>query len=257
MSAPSVSLPSAAILAGGLATRLLPLTEKGPKALIEIGGEPFIAHQLRLLRARGIEHVVLCVGHFGGMIQEAVGDGSEFGLRIDYSFDGPNLLGTAGALQRALHLLDDPFFTLYGDSYLDCNYQAVAEAFERSGKLALMTVFRNEGCWDTSNVQYDGGRIHAYNKIHRTEHMRHIDWGLGVFSHAAFALPAGEVHDLATVYQRLLAAGDLAAYEVERRFYEIGSLSGIAEMRALHEARALEQGLPAGITDDANHSGAR
>lgn len=185
MSPSGTSLPSAAVLAGGLATRLLPLTERVPKALLDIGGEPFIAHQLRLLHARGLEHVVLCVGHLGEMIQDTIGDGSQFGLRVDYSYDGPRLLGTAGALKSALPLLDDPFFTLYGDSYLNCDYRAVVETFERSGKLALMTVFRNEGRWDTSNVEYDGEQVRAYDKVHVTERMRHIDWGLGVLSHAA------------------------------------------------------------------------
>jgi len=252
MSTARSTLPSAAILAGGLATRLLPLTETVPKALIDIGGEPFIALQLRLLHARGLERVVLCVGHFGEMIQDVVGDGSQFGLHVDYSFDGPSLLGTAGALKGALHLLDDPFFTLYGDSYLDCDYLAVAEVFERSGKTALMTVFRNDGRWDTSNVEYDGQQIRAYDKIHQTGRMRHIDWGLGIFSHAAFTRPSGEVHDLAEVYRRLLASGELAAFEVDRRFYEIGSLAGIAEMRALHSAEALKQGVPALLGGDAS-----
>jgi NDP-sugar pyrophosphorylase family protein len=236
---------------------MLPLTEKVPKSLLDIGGDPFIAHQLRLLRARGLDHVVLCVGHFGEMIRDVVGDGSQFGLRVDYSFDGPSLLGTAGALNRARPLLSDPFYTLYGDSYLDCDYGAVVAAFARSRKLALMTVFRNEGRWDTSNIEYDGNQVRAYDKIHPTERMHYIDWGLGVFSHAALTLPAGEVHDVASVYQRLLAAGELAAFEVDRRFYEIGSMLGIAEMRALHQARGLNQSSPGFLTGEANQFGAR
>jgi NDP-sugar pyrophosphorylase family protein len=228
-----------AILAGGLATRLRPHTDAMPKSLLDIGGEPFIAHQLRLLRARGVERVVLCVGFLGDMIQDAVGDGSRYGLRVDYSFDGPSLLGTAGAIKRALPLLDEAFFVLYGDCYLDCDYREVAASFERSGALALMTVYRNEGRWDVSNVEYRGGRIVAYDKVDRTEAMRHIDWGLGVFTRQAFAVaPEGEAYDLATLYQRLLAARQLAAFEVDRRFYEIGSLEGIAEMRALVQAQA-------------------
>jgi NDP-sugar pyrophosphorylase family protein len=237
-SARSPTLP-AAILAGGLATRLRPHTDALPKALLDIGGEPFVAHQLRLLRARGLERVVLCVGFLGEMIQDAVGDGGRYGLRVDYSFDGPTLLGTAGAIKQALPLLDKTFFVLYGDSYLDCDYRAVAASFERSGALALMTVYRNDGRWDASNVAYSGGRIVAYDKTHRTEAMRHIDWGLGVFTRQAFAVaPKREAYDLATLYQRLLAAGQLAAVEVDRRFYEIGSLKGIAEMRAMVRAQA-------------------
>src|SRR5579872_322971 len=141
---------SAAVLAGGLATRLRPLTAKTPKSLLPINGEPFIAHQLRLLRAKGIEHVVLCVGFLGEMIQEAVGDGRAFGLQIDYSFDAERMMGTAGAIKGALAKLGNAFFVLYGDSYLPCDYSAVAEKFTTGTKLALMTVFRNSGMWDAS-----------------------------------------------------------------------------------------------------------
>src|SRR4051794_40017734 len=157
-----------AILAGGLATRLRPVTETIPKALIDINGEPFLAHQLRLLAGRGGTQGGLCVGYRGEAIREYAGDGARFGLRLDYSFDGPRLLGTAGALRNALPLLGDAFFALYGDSYLPCDYGEVERAFFDSGKLGLMTVFRNDGRWDTSNVEYAAGRIVAYDKIDRT-----------------------------------------------------------------------------------------
>src|SRR5579872_5855079 len=134
-----------AILAGGLATRLRPLTDKIPKALVDVNGEPFIAHQLRLLASRGIPRVVLCLGYRGEMVRDFVGDGWEFGLQVNYSFDGPELRGTAGAIHQALPLLGDSFFVLYGDSYLPCDYAAVEQAFLTSGKTALMTVFCNEG----------------------------------------------------------------------------------------------------------------
>jgi NDP-sugar pyrophosphorylase family protein len=220
-----------AILAGGLATRLRPTTETIPKALIEIGGEPFLAHQLRLLNRSGIERVVLCVGHRGEQIQQYAGNGRRFGVRVEYSYDGPQLLGTAGALRQALTMLGESFFVLYGDSYLPCDYRAVKQTFLDSGKLGLMTVFRNEGKWDTSNVEFSGGRLLAYDKGSRTPQMRHIDYGLGVFRSAAFAaLPDGRPDDLASVYQDLLARGELAAHEIGERFYEVGSFAGIREM---------------------------
>jgi NDP-sugar pyrophosphorylase family protein len=227
-------MPPVAILAGGLATRMRPVTERLPKSLLDIAGEPFITHQLRLLRARGIDRVVLCLGHLGEMIRDVVDDGSQFGLAVAYSYDGPTLLGTAGAIKQALPNLGETFFVLYGDSYLDCDYRDVAAAFASSGKLALMTVYRNEGKWDTSNVEYDGSRILAYDKVHRTERMHHIDWGLGVFRREAFSrVPEGETCDLATLYERLLGEGELAAIEVTQRFYEVGSLEGIATLRDL------------------------
>jgi N-acetyl-alpha-D-muramate 1-phosphate uridylyltransferase len=220
-----------AILAGGLATRLRPLTTTIPKSLVEINGEPFLWHQLRLLRANGIQSVVLCLGYLGEMVRESVGDGGAFGLHIEYSFDGPVLLGTAGALKRALPLLGHSFFVLYGDSYLPCDWAAVGRAFMESGKSGLMTVCLNNNQWDTSNVEFEGGRIVAYNKKLRTPRMRHIDYGLGVLRAAAFTrVPDGEPADLAALYQQLLGEGELAAYEVPGRFYEIGSFDGIQEL---------------------------
>lgn len=221
-----------AILAGGLATRLRPITSTIPKSLVDVNGEPFVFHQLRLLRSKGVDRVVICVGHLGDMIAEAVGDGTRFGLRISYSFDGPRLLGTAGAVKRALVLLGDRFFVLYGDSYLPCDFATVQNAFMDQGRLALMTVFRNEGCWDRSNVEYLGGRIRAYSKVQSSADMRHIDYGLGAFDRRAFDLvPDDEPFDLAALHGDLLRRGQLAAYEVAQRFYEVGSPEGLEEMR--------------------------
>jgi NDP-sugar pyrophosphorylase family protein len=220
-----------AILAGGLATRLRPTTETIPKALIEVSGEPFLAHQLRLLNRSGIERAVLCIGYRGEQIQQAAGDGSQFGVHLEYSYDGPRLLGTAGALRQALRMLGESFFVLYGDSYLPCDYRAVEQTFLDSGKLGLMTIFHNEGKWDTSNVEFSGGRLLAYDKGARTPRMHHIDYGLGVFRSAAFAaLPDGESYDLATLYRDLLVRDELAAHEVSERFYEVGSFVGIREL---------------------------
>jgi NDP-sugar pyrophosphorylase family protein len=220
-----------AILAGGLATRLEPISRTIPKSLVEIAGEPFLAHQLRMLRRSGFQRVVICAGHLGEQIVEYCGNGRAFDLDIQYSFDGPVLLGTAGALKNAIPLLGDVFFTLYGDSYLPCNYAEIQHAFLESGLPALMTVYRNDGRWDSSNVEFDGARILAYDKVHRNPRMRHIDYGLGVFRREALdAVSDGETYDLASLYQELLAHNQLAAREVSERFYEIGSHGGIHEL---------------------------
>ena len=219
-----------AILAGGLATRLRPITETVPKSLLEVNGEPFVAHQLRLLQSKGIRRVVLCVGYLGDLIQSAIGDGAALGLQVDYSFDGPALLGTAGAIRKALPRLGNPFFVMYGDSYLPCDYAAIARKFEFAAALGMMTVFRNEGKWDTSNVEFEAGKILAYSKTNRTPRMRYIDYGLGVFRAQAFNnLPAAKACGLAELYADLLHRGQLAAFEVHERFYEIGSPAGLQE----------------------------
>jgi len=233
MSHPLSQIP-VAILAGGLATRLRPITEKIPKSLIPVAGRPFLAHQLEMLHARGIRHAVLCIGYLGEMIQRDFGDGSAYGVKLDYSFDGPKLLGTGGAIKRALPLLGDEFFVLYGDSYLPVDYRAVAEFFRQSGKLGCMTVYRNEGRYDTSNVVFRDGEIAVYDKKNRPTEMRHIDYGLSLFKAAAFnSYSADQPFDLAEVMGKLVGEKQLAGYEVRERFYEIGSPAGLAELEAL------------------------
>jgi NDP-sugar pyrophosphorylase family protein len=240
-------LPTVAILAGGLATRLRPLTETVPKSLLEINGEPFAVHQLRLLQSKGIRRVVFCVGHLGELIQQTIGNGSTLGLQVDYSFDGPALLGTAGAVRNALPKLGNSFFVMYGDSYLPCDYAAIARQFQAASALGMMTVFRNEGKWDTSNVEFEvgeveGARILAYSKTHRTPSMRYIDYGLGVFHAEAFqGLPVGKPCDLAGLYADLLQRKQLAAFEVRERFYEIGSPAGLQETAEFLAARAVSR----------------
>ncbi|HEX5235965.1 MAG TPA: sugar phosphate nucleotidyltransferase [Silvibacterium sp.] len=241
------AMPPLALLAGGLATRLGAVTERLPKSLVEIAGEPFVAHQLRLIAAHGIRDVVICCGHFGELIEEFVGDGSQFGCRVRYSFDGAGLLGTGGAIHKALPLLGSHFWVMYGDSYLTAEFAPALHAYEASGCAALMTVFRNEDQWDTSNVEYADGRITRYAKQARSAEMRHIDYGLGIYSAEAFAgWDVLHCFDLSLVQSELVARGAMAGFEVEERFYEIGSLRGLAETDAfLRERVGMGAGAPA------------
>src|SRR5690606_35723233 len=193
-------------------------------------GKPFISHQLELIRSQGVERVVVCVGHLGELVQAFVGDGRRWGLTVAYSSDEDKLLGTGGALKRAVPKLGERFFVLYGDSYLEGDFEAVARAHSESGKLGLMTVLRNDDQWDRSNIVFSEGRIQRYDKTQRTQGMHHIDWGLGVLSAKAFAdAPPADSFALASLYSRLLEKDQLAGFEVTRRFYEIGSTGGIRE----------------------------
>jgi NDP-sugar pyrophosphorylase family protein len=237
MTLPLSQIP-VAILAGGLATRLRPITGKIPKSLVPVAGKPFLAHQLKLLHARGIRRAVLCIGYLGEMIQRDFG-GEAFGVKLDYSFDGPKLLGTGGAIKRALPLLGEEFFVLYGDSYLPVEYAPVAEFFHRSGKSGLMTVYRNEGKYDTSNVVFRDGEIILYDKKIRSPEMRHIDYGLSLFKSPVFEqFPADAQFDLADLMQKLVREKQLAGYEVVERFYEIGSPAGLAELETLLQSKS-------------------
>lgn len=219
-----------AILAGGLATRLRPLTEKIPKALIEVAGQPFILRQLSYLRGQGVTRVVLCTGYLGEQIESIVGDGKPLGVDVSYSPDGPVLLGTGGALRKALPLLGKQFFVLYGDSFLPCDFRKVQAAYESGAKPALMTVLKNENRWDKSNVLFQEGKLIEYNKSFPRTEMEHIDYGLGILSaEELMEYPPGESLDLADVYHRLSLKGLLMGFEVNQRFYEIGSHSGLRE----------------------------
>jgi NDP-sugar pyrophosphorylase family protein len=220
-----------ALLAGGLATRLRPLTETVPKVLLEVAGKPFLEHQLAMLREQGIRRVVLCLGFLGEQVQLKFGDGSAYGVELLYSFDGPVLLGTGGAIRQALPLLGETFFVLYGDSYLNIDFGQVARTLIESQRSALMTVFNNQNRWDASNVWFADGRIKLYDKSARTPDMRHIDYGLSMFHSSVFTAYSGGVAlDLTNVLKDLVAKGDLAGYEADQRFYEIGSKSGLEEL---------------------------
>lgn len=220
----------AAILAGGLGTRLGVLTAKVPKALLPVAGKPFIAYQLEYLREQRFDRVVLCVGHYGEQIKEYVGDGARFGLEVLYADDGDRLLGTGGALRQALPLLGTHFFVLYGDSYLPIDFLSVEACFLATKQPALMTVLKNDGLWDQSNVVFVEGQLLQYDKWCANAQMHHIDYGLSIFSAEVFAdLEPGSSYDLADLFHDLAMRGQLRGYEVFQRFYEIGSFAGLQD----------------------------
>ena len=225
-----LSVLPVAILAGGLATRLRPLTDRLPKSLLTVAGRPFIFHQLELLHRQGIERVVLCLGHMGDQIRAAVDAAVAPGLSVSYSFDGARLLGTGGALRRALPLLGAEFFVLNGDSYLPCSLPRILTAYRAAQRPALMTVMRNDNRWDRSNVLFMDGKLLAYDKRAPQADMSHSDCGVSVLSSAVLEPYAqGSVIDLADILHHLAVRGELAAFEVAERFYEIGSLQGLKD----------------------------
>jgi MurNAc alpha-1-phosphate uridylyltransferase len=219
-----------AILAGGLATRLRPITEKIPKSLVEVAGEPFIIRQLDYLHRQRVRDVVLCIGYLGEMIKAVVGDGSRFGLTVSYSMDGPVLLGTGGALRRASPFLGEACFVLYGDSYLPVDFGAIEAEFCASSQPALMTILYNEDRWDKSNVLLVDGKLAEYNKRAPRPDFAYIDYGLSIVRREIIeSCPANRAFDLANVYHTLSLEKRLHGYEVFKRFYEIGSPGGLME----------------------------
>ncbi|MFN5062513.1 MAG: sugar phosphate nucleotidyltransferase [Pseudomonadota bacterium] len=228
------------VLAGGQATRLRPITETIPKCLVEVQGVPFIDIQLRQLAGQGVRRVFLLVGYLGEMVRQHVGTGERYGLSVTVVQDGPKLLGTAGSIKAARSLLPPMFFVLYGDSYLRCSYADVQRAFEAGARPVLMTVFRNDKQWDTSNVIFADGRVVRYSKRNLSPDMRHIDYGLMVFSRDVFdTVPDGEPYDLAAVLEEQVSRGNVTGFEVNERFYEIGSHSGLKDLGEFFESSAI------------------
>jgi len=220
------------LLSGGLATRLQPISLSLPKSLIDINGKPFIEYQLFLLKKQGITDVVICVSYLGGRIEEFVGDGKKFGIRIQYSYDGDKLLGTGGAIKKALPLLSENFFVMYGDSYLPIDFKKVSDFFQNNKSQALMTVMKNNNKWDKSNVIFKGGKIIKYDKINIVPEMKYIDYGLGLMHKKCFNnVKENEISDLACIYNKLAEEGKLLGFEIKDRFYEVGSFDGIEEFK--------------------------
>jgi len=219
-----------AILAGGFATRVRPLTETIPKSMIEIHGQPFVHWQMRQLAKAGVTEVIFCVAYRADAIIEFLGDGSNYGMRVRYSHDGPNQLGTGGAIVKALPLLGKQFLVLYGDSYLPTDYSKIIKVYCDSNKPALMTVYANHGRFDASNVDFTNGELRRYQKGINSPEMTHIDYGLTCFDESVFSRYSPAITlDLAEICTQLASQNLLAGYEVEERFYEIGSHKGIVD----------------------------
>jgi NDP-sugar pyrophosphorylase family protein len=221
-------LPPVCILAGGFGTRLGDRVQQVPKPLLPVAGKPFLIHQLRLLQSHGAVRIVLSVGYLGELIERRIGD-EQFGMRIAYSYDGPELAGTLGAIRRALPLLGSRFLVLYGDSYLRLDYRAAAAAWKASRRAALMAVLKNEGRWDRSNVIFRDGLVACYDKYRQTPEMRWIDYGLGGLTERALECADPDTSDLAVLYQALAEREELCGYEATERFFEIGTPESLQE----------------------------
>lgn len=226
-----MKLPPVVILAGGLATRLYPMTRNIPKSMVEIAGKPFIHYQLLMLKNGGISDVLVCIGNLGYQIRDYVGDGSKWGIRVIYSNDSDKLLGTGGAIKKALPNLPSVFFIVYGDSYLNVDFAQVMNQFKDSNKLAILTIYHNKNNFDRSNIAFKNGEILEYSKVQSRE-MEYIDYGLSILNKKIFNYwPEGVAFDLGDVYKKLILSNELCAFEATKRFYEIGSPKGLEEFK--------------------------
>ncbi len=218
-----------AILSGGLGTRLGDLTKNRPKSLVKVQGKPFLEYQLALLKQAGITNIVLCTGYMGEQIKSQFGNGGKWGINIKYSSEDKPL-GTAGALKKAEALLEDTFFTMYGDSYLFLDFSHIMSYFESQKKLALMTVYKNYDRYDRSNTVVEGNLVKKFSKQEKTKDMVYIEYGANIFRKEVLEMiPEDQFYSLDELFPRLIEMGELLAFEVKERFYEIGSPQGLKE----------------------------
>jgi NDP-sugar pyrophosphorylase family protein len=232
------------ILAGGLGTRMPTFTKTMPKSLIPISGMPFAHYQLQLLAENGVTNVIYSIGYLGQQIREFVGDGSQWQIKVEYVDEGEKLLGTGGALRLAYdsNLLEENFFVIYGDSFLPINYKNIWDYFKQNSFPALMTVLKNQNQWDKSNVLFKGNHL-LYDKSHPTTDFHHIDYGASIFRKSTVAeyIPSQEKIDLADIFHELSLQNKLSGFEVQQRFFEIGSLHGLADFEQLLKGQHVAQ----------------
>ena len=222
----------AVILAGGLGTRLRPLTEKMPKPMIPVHGRPFLEYELILLKNHGIDDFILSVGYLAEQIENYFGDGKKHGVSIRYCHDGSNLLGPAGALKKATSVLDDYFFVTYGDAYLRLDYQRVMADFLRSDKLGLMVVYENRNKYGKSDVMVKDGYVVSYDKkgLGKKVAMTWINFGVSALRKNSLKFIPEDVQcGEEEFYGKLIEQRELLAYSTKERFYEIGNPGSLRE----------------------------
>lgn len=224
------------VLLGGLGTRLNSIDSNKPKAMIDIYGKPFFYYQLHLMKQYGLRNFIFCVGYKGKVIRSFFQNGRRFGVNIKYSYDGKKQLGTGGALRKILPLLKEDFIVIYGDSYMDADYGELVYTYYRvkkdKGKRGLIAVFKNKNRYDTSNVLFKGGKLLKYDKQHISSDMEYIDYGISILNKSVVKkIPKGKYFDLSSLYHELVKNGQMSGYEVNKRFYEIGTPFSLRETK--------------------------
>ncbi len=223
----------AVVLCGGLATRMLPATERVPKVLLPVAGRPFLQHLAERLVASGFDRVLLLAGHLADQVER---EARSLGPSFQVVADAGRLLGTAGALAAAQGHLDESFLVTYGDSYLTFDYAGPLRALEADPEAqGCMAVWKNDGRLEPSNAAVQGGRVVRYDKTRAPEapELDHIDYGATALRRRVLsAVPRSEPSGLDALTARLAGDGSLLAYVVTTRFYEIGSPKGLSDLEA-------------------------
>jgi MurNAc alpha-1-phosphate uridylyltransferase len=219
------------LLAGGLGTRIAEEYRDIPKCMIDINGKPFIAYVLENIKKFGFEQVVILAGHLAEPMINYVGNGEAFGLRVEYSLDGEQLLGTGGAIKKALHFAKDDFVVTYADSYLEYDWTPIVEHYSRIGSQSLVSVYRNVDATDKSNIVFHNGKITSYRKVGQTPDHTYIDWGVSIFLTKTFEKYPHTQWDLSEYLLDRIAQNALDGFAVPQKYFEIGTPQSLEQFR--------------------------
>lgn len=219
-----MTIKQAVIMAGGKGTRLRPVTNNLPKAMVPANDKPFLEHLLIMLKKRGVTDIVLCVSYLGEQIKSYFGDGTKFGLNIVYSYDGEELLGTGGALKKTESLLNNSFFFINGDVYYDLDYRKIAEEFEKNPTLGLMVVYHNRDKITQNNVIVQKGKLLRYDRDRIDPKLNEVDGSVYVFKKEILdMLPEGKSALEIETFQKLIDSNQFRVYMPENRYYTNGT----------------------------------
>ena len=228
----SENLEQVVIIAGGLGTRLYPITKRVPKSMVKVGPKPFFEHQIELCRKNGIRNIVFCGGYLWEEVWKYFGRGRGFGVEIDYSIE-EEILDTGGALKNAYPWLDREFFVLYGDSYLVFDWQEAYGFFTRSQAKGLMTVWEATNGFKPQVSIDERGFVKEFTKENFKPEMKYIEYGLNILKkNIIFEVP-GEKFPIGDYFNLLIEKRSLVSFKVKNKFFEAGSFEGINELKRL------------------------
>lgn len=232
------------VLAGGLATRLHPITLSIPKCLVPCGGHSFVDYTLAWMGANGVRRATYVVGHLGEMVIEHLQSVRYPGLTVDWISEGDIRRGTGGAVDLACARgeVGEDFLLMYGDSFLPVDFSAVWESARRLRAPALMTVFHNRGELDRSNLHFQPPLVTLYSKDPEVQHhekFQYVDFGLSYWRTEIWRKNSlnQAAWDLSTLMAKQAASGLMFGLEVHTRFYEIGSPTGLKDFDLLLQGK--------------------
>ena len=223
----------AVILAGGRGTRMQPITNDRPKPMVPILGRPFLEYQIEQLRGQGFERVLMLLGYLPEVVQNYFGDGTAWGVHIEYSVTEPDQL-TSSRVATARHMIDPCFLLLYCDNYWPMQMNRMWTRFCQAGKPALITVYSNKDGYSRGSVRLDqDGHVRVFDRLRTTPGLREVEISYAILTDLALdLLPEQDTLFEEAIYTPLAQQGRLTAYVSDHRYYSVGSLQRLPATEA-------------------------